>query len=32
MSLVHMTGFDQFGMHVLNLNVALLGVQFDLTL
>ena len=41
MSLVHMTGFDLFGMYVLiissqtintNINIALLGVRFDLTL
>ena len=35
MSLVHMTGFDLFGIYILNmlsLNVALLGVHFDLTL
>jgi len=34
MSLVHMTGFDLFGMYVLNIlsqTIALLGVHFDLT-
>ena len=35
MSLVHMTGFDLFGMYVLNmlsLTIALLGAHFGLTL
>ena len=35
MSLVHMTGFDLFGVYILNilsLTIALLGVHFDLIL